>query len=389
MTLRMQKAGTRPPLVPMLKRWATVGSGVALLFSAIACAGSDTSTDALDERDASSCVTSATKQVDEARSPIQITQPGPLDTAPFAGKKIAVISISNQSPVNVEQAQGITEAFESVGASTTIFDGEGTPDVIAKAFASSIGQKVAGIITLGFDPALVKSAVAEAEAAGIPIVAGSAVSPGDARLPGVVANVAVDSTRQGELQASYALAATNCDLHAAVFFISSAPATLNHADGAQARIESLCGPACSLERIDFSATRFATELPGLTQSTMQRLPETNYLLSSADLFVQYIMQGRDLVGSDIPVAGAQGDTLGDAIDGDAQVVDLQMPPAVVNGWIMADALMRGVVGQTQDVELPVRIVDETNWGTSPDFAEQYPDLLDFRERFAAGWAQQS
>ena len=52
---------------------------------------------------------------------------------------------------------------------------------------------------------------------------------------------------------------------------------------------------------------------------------------------------------------------------------------------MADAVMRGVLGSANDVELPLRVLDKDNWGTSVAFAAQYPKLVDYQQVFKAAW----
>ena len=330
-------------------------------------------------------MTAAKKAVTAGMAPITMAPLSPIETSSMAGKTFVVISLTNQSALNVAQAAGVSSALATVGAKTVVLDGRGTADVIAQDFASAISLKAAGIVTLGLDPTLVPSAVANAKAAGIPVVIGTANAPDAPHLPGVVANVAVNSTLEGELQADYALAATNCQLHAAVYFTSAGPVTVNHANGAASEIKKLCGAACSLEKVDVSAATFATTLTGQVQTTLQRSPDINFLLSTADLFVSYIMQGRNAVNKDVPIAGAQGDTLSQAIAGHAQVVDIQWLPGAVTGWYLADTVMRGVLGKAQNVTLPLRLVDATNWGTSVSFQAQYPEIVNYQSAFEKAW----
>lgn len=374
---------------PARRRQALLCAGAAAILVLAGCSSSDEPNDGDSSGSLSSeeCVASAKAAADAGMAPMTLEPPMQLDTTSIAGKKFAIVQLTGQSELTKAEAAGMTAAFKTVGAETITYDGKGTPDVIAQAFQSAIGQKVAGIVTVGLDPSLVKSAIADAEAAGIPVVVGTSVDPDTEHLPGVVANVAVDSVHEGELQADYALAATGCDLHTAIFFTSAGPVTVNHAKGAEAEIKKLCGDACSVESIDVNAATFATKMAGQVQTTLQRNPQINYLLSTTDLFVPYIIQGQDAAGTNVPVAGAQGDTLDQAIRGGAQVVDVQWPPGEVIGWEIADTMMRALQGQAADKELPLRLVDQSNWGTSAEFEAQYPELIGYQDNFTKAWGK--
>ena len=150
---------------------------------------------------ASDCVAAATKNAEAGMAPMTIDPPSAIDASSIAGKKFAVIMLTGQAERNKSQAAGMEAALDAAGAETITYDGKATPDVIAQGFQSAIGQKVAGIVTIGFDPALVKSAVADAEKASIPVVSATALEPDSPHLPGVVANVAVNSFLEGSLQA--------------------------------------------------------------------------------------------------------------------------------------------------------------------------------------------
>jgi len=387
--------GTQPRWAPSRRLAALVSVGAAMAIALSACSDADgKGADSSDPSTATSpssgasadCVAAATKNADVGMAPMTIDQPSPIDASSIAGKKFAVIMLTGQAARNKSQAEGMQAALEAVGAETIIYDGKATPDVIAQGFQSAIGQKVSGIVTIGFDPALVKSSVADAQAASIPVVSATAVEPDAPHLPGVVANVAVNSYLEGSLQADYALVATKCKLNTVAFFTSAGPVTVHHAEGAEEEIKKLCGSDCSFEKEDVNAATFATKMAGQVQTTLQRSPDINFVLSTADVFVPYVIQGRAAVDrNDVPVAGAQGDSLADAIAGKAQVADVMWPPGEVVGWYMADAIMRAVLGEPKNQELPLRLVDSTNWGTSADFEEQFPELVGYQDTFKQAW----
>jgi ribose transport system substrate-binding protein len=370
---------------PVRRHGFVLLAGILAIASLSGCAA-DKKSSALSSEDASACVEAAKANLETAMAPMKLPEIETLDTSSFAGKKFAVVQLSGKSEVTTGNGNGFEKAMESVGAEVIKFDGKGTPDLIAQGFQSAIGQQVDGIVTDGFDPTMVKSAVADAKAAGIPVVSAHTAGPDEPLLDGVLANIAVDSSRVGTLQADYALADTDCQLQTATFFTTAGPVTVHMADSAEAQIKKLCGSDCSIEKIDVNPATYATSMTGQVQTTVQRSPDMNYIISTVDFWVPYVNQGLKAVGKVLPIlGGAQGDGIAAAIEGNGVVAEFLWPPAEVTGWFYADTIMRAVSGKPTNRELPLQVADESTWGSTTDFDALYPDLVGYEDTFKKAW----
>jgi len=331
------------------------------------------------------CMAAAKRNVKAAMAPMRLAPLEPFDASALKGKKFAIVQLSAKSAISTANAKGFKDALATVGATSVKYDGKGTPDLLAQGFQSAIGQGVAGIIADGFDPALVKTAVAAAKAANIPVVNVGANAPDAPLMDGVVANIAADGKFVGTIQADYALADTNCDLHAATFFVSAGPLTVAMAEGAEAEIKRLC-PSCKLDAVDVNAATYSTTMVGQVRTTLQRAPDMNYLITTTDFFVPYLQQGSKAVGREVPfIGGAQGDGLAAAIEGNGVKAGILWPPGELTGWYYADAIMRAASGSVKSMKLPVRLVDASTWGTSADERTQFPELAGYQDTFKRVW----
>ncbi|HEX3681464.1 MAG TPA: substrate-binding domain-containing protein [Bryobacteraceae bacterium] len=289
--------------------------------------------------------------------------------------------------VEVAGAKALAQALANVGAKVIVFDGKGRPDVLLQAFESAIAQGVTGIVADGFDMDLVKTGVAAAMAANIPVLDVGASSTTPVEPPGVTAYVAVDAARVGSLQANYALAHTNCQLHTVTMPVSGGSIPSNMANGAVAVIKRVCPADCSIEQLEVNPATFISDLAGQVKTTLQRSPDLNYWITTADFFTPFILQGMRAVDRQLPiVGGAQGDGLIGAIKGTNGLVAVTLwPPSEIMGYIYADGIMRAVAGVPQSQVTPVQLVDSSNWGTSADVKERFPQLDSWRKAFQVAW----
>lgn len=319
---------------------------------------------------------------------MEISPLGPFDTSSSRGKTFAMIQFAREgNAVEIASAKALTEALANVGARVIVFDGRGRPDVLLQAFESAIAQNVAGIVADGFDMDLVKTGVAAAAAAKIPVLDVGASSTAPVEPLGVTAYVAVDAARVGALQASYALARTHCKLHTVTMPVSGGSITGNMADGAVAAIKKLCPTDCSIERLEVNPATFITDLAGQVETTLHRSPDLNYWVTTTDFFTPFILQGMRAVDRQLPlIGGAQGDGLANAIKGtNGMVAATLWPPPEIMGYIYADGILRAVAGVPQNQVTPVRLVDSSNWGTSADVKQQFPALDRWLDAFKAAW----
>jgi hypothetical protein len=111
----------------------------------------------------------------------------------------------------------------------------------------------------------------------------------------------------------------------------------------------------------------------------------NFILTSSDSFVSYIIAGTKSLGREIPVVGATGQTLAAAQGGSGQVADILWPPLKMCGYLMFDAALRATGGKTDTPEFGLRLVDAENWGTDTSEENLYPELAGYQNKFKEIW----
>ena len=115
---------------------------------------------------------------DKAMEAPKFDLPPAFDASRVKGKTFAYVGIITNSIIQ-EKFDAFAEGLKSVGAKAVYFDGKGRPDVITQAIQSAIARKVSAIIGDGIDAAaLAGSAVADANAANIPVINMNAGDPG-------------------------------------------------------------------------------------------------------------------------------------------------------------------------------------------------------------------
>jgi hypothetical protein len=130
-------------------------------------------------------------------------------------------------------------------------------------------------------------------------------------------------------------------------------------------------------------------LAGTVGTTLQRSPNTNFIISTADVFNTYIQQGLKAVGKQVPLIGAVGNNLPRALAaGGGETADVLDPPAALLGWYSADAIMRAVADQATSYALPARLVDASNCPQSCPLNSQFPDLAGYQATFKQAWGIQ-
>ncbi|WP_206060991.1 substrate-binding domain-containing protein [Nonomuraea basaltis] len=106
------------------------------------------------------------------------------------GKTVVYVAQSMTNPGVGGTAKGVKEAAQVMGWQVRIIDGQGTPAGIQAALSQAVAVKPAGIVLSGFDPKSTAQQLAQADAAGIPLIGWHAVAtPGPSKDPKLFSNV--------------------------------------------------------------------------------------------------------------------------------------------------------------------------------------------------------
>ncbi|QES52160.1 sugar ABC transporter substrate-binding protein [Streptomyces venezuelae] len=175
--------------------------------------------------------------LDEARVAVQRAQNtdmawhGPT-TGPAAvpGKSIVYVAQTMTNPGVAGVAKGLREAAGTIGWKVRVIDGEGTPAGIQAAFSQAVTLKPSGIVIGGFDPQLTSRQVAQAQAAGIPLIGWHAVpAPGPSTSPRLFTNVTTNVEDVARISADWVIARSGGTAGVVLFTDDSIPFARNKA----------------------------------------------------------------------------------------------------------------------------------------------------------------
>jgi len=333
------------------------------------------------------CVAAIKDDVEKGRADVPlITPPGPLDLAALKGKTIWFIPISfNQFASDWEA--GLKEAADIAGVKLVTFDTKGSISAANEAVSQAVAQKADGIIILAIRPSVIAGPVAEAKAAGIPVLSGFNSDSGDPVPDGMFGNFTSDFTADAELGVKWALLDSGCAADMVMVMTSSGVVWTNMSVGAEKAIKQYCAE-CKIKVIDIDYGNLASSLGGQLQAALQLDPAINYVFPAGDSLVPYItpilatansqakVLSRDGVSASIEMIAAHS----------GQDMTLAMPDFKWVGWIAFDDVARQILKlPRKDYSIPTRIIDASNVGKGT-IKEQFPAYENFRDVFTQTWA---
>jgi ribose transport system substrate-binding protein len=347
-----------------------------------------TSTGAAGNTSTASCVSAVTTAVETAKASPKPNYPtATVDTAKAKGKNVWIIQ-STITPLVTDVTKAFQSAGDAAGVKTTVINGNGSVSTTVTGVSQAIAQHASAIVLFAVSVAEVKAQVAQAKAAGIPVIDTFNGDTGqDMSAQGVFGHVSEDSTAAGKTVADWMLAHTECKLDAAILGASViAPHALSAA-GAAAEIKAQCA-TCKSIFVNLDLTKLVTDAGGQAQQTLRRDPKINVLMSTFDGAVPLIVAGMNQSGiKNVPIISQDGT---DASIGfirsksSPQIADLALPPVSYIGWAYMDQALRALTGAAPaSGVLPSRLIDSTNVGTSG--TNLFPSFSDYKTQFEKLW----
>jgi ribose transport system substrate-binding protein len=377
----MNRSGTRAALA---------AAGLILLLAGCTPAvggDSDPAPSVAATGDAGDCVAAAQEAVDAAREPLDLLVPEePLDTSSIEGDSIWLVS-ATMNQAATEAVDGFNAAAEAAGLDPVVFDGQGAVNRFSEGIDQAVAQGASGIVLYGIDPSLVASSLANAEAAGIPVLNTLNGGPDDPVPAGTYANLTLDPYADGQLAAQWALADGGCDVNMIVLTLGTIPLEQAIADGALAQMEESC-PDCPVTLLDIDAANFATDIGSQLQTALQQNPDANYIFPTFDSGVPFLTPVIAAAGSQAKVMGHDGvqASLDFIADGTDQDMTVAVPPLGWLGWLFVDSISREILGlEDPGYVIPVQLVDGTNIGDGTSEAV-FPEYADYADAFTSAWA---
>lgn len=261
-------------LKPLVKARALAALLLIALLAALAagCGGSDDST-------SSSATTTGDTTSGEAQTgpqqeaePTEIGVSEPLPKAPPKGKSVTLVQCNlpiceSWDPAMEASAKALGWSFK-----TTTFTQGGDPGPV---ITQAIQEKPDYLVIMAVAEALIKPQLAEAHAAGIPVIGCSL--PEEASPKGWDA-VCLQSLVEGtEKAANWAIEDSGEDAHFLVVNIPESPPLAQENEWFESDLASVCS-SCSSENLDLTFSDLETgAVPNKVVASLQKNPEINYI----------------------------------------------------------------------------------------------------------------
>lgn len=352
--------------------------------------------------------TTSTEQVEAATARLAdkmqdtIKWTGPeAPVSPPRDIKLTIVTCMSALYGCLAPAQAATKAAESLGWSVTTTDGQGDPSVQNRLIEQAVAGGADAILTTAVDAAFVRSGLAAAKAAGIPVVsANQGTAPSQ---DGFNVDVTTDFAAMGVAEADWMIS----DSKGAATVLPLIDREYEDiVDYAEANVESLKSncPGCTVLPFEsFVGTDVGNGLGDRVVRLLQRNPNINYILGNYDPACADITAAVTKAGlaKNVKMSCTLGDPQNLAfirngtVEHAVAAIDLSY-----NGYAVIDQLSRILVGQpliertdTDNPKLkynqntPFRIITAENveqiavgdhWKSSVDFVAKYETLWGLR-----------
>lgn len=304
---------------------------------------------------------------------------GPTDGPKAAASKTIVFVAQTMTNPGVSGvAAGIQDAAKAIGWDVRVIDGQGDPAGITAAFGQAVQLKPDGIVVGGFDPNTVKSQMATADAAGIPVIGWHALGdPGPSADPKLFSNVTTKVSEVSKISAQYIIAQSGGTAGVVVFTDNSIPFAAGKAKMIEDELAT-CSSVKVLKVENIPIPDAGTRTPQEFSSLVSQLADTwTYSVAINDLYF-------DNAATPLRAAGKQGDGApfnvgaGDGSPAAFQrVAAKQYQAATVpeplnqEGWQIVDEFNRSFNQADASGYVPaVHVTDTSNVGTTTSWDPQ-------------------
>lgn len=315
-------------------------------------------------------VAEAIELVAAAMEPVTFSVPdgvGPVDFASIEGRKVAIINLVKAVPILTQWENEMLAGLEGSGLEVTTFDGNFDPNEWGRGVEQAIAEQVDVIFLLGIPPGAVAPQVADAEAAGIPVLASLQGTPGKtvADVPGLTADVGFDYRVPGRMLAQWFVADSGGTGNALIMSSDDNTSSPDVWGAMEEEIARLC-PDCTFTREDSTVPEWSDgTLQQRTKALVQADPSITHILAVYDGMTLAIEPGLVELGleNDIRVAGFNGTpaVMANVQAGTAVQMDVGNP----NMWFSAgavDAIYSVLTGEDviEDAGVPFRVFTPDN-----------------------------
>ncbi|MGH3192454.1 MAG: sugar ABC transporter substrate-binding protein [Streptosporangiaceae bacterium] len=328
--------------------------------------------------------------VSAVERPITFTKPTPdFAMSKNSGKTVWYIAPDMSIPFIAAIASGVKAAAAAAGMKAVIFDGKGQVNTFNQGVTEAVSQKASGIILQGIDPALVSGPLAQAKAAGIPVIDSLNGDPTQPLASGVLAHVTVNYTEGGKLMADWVIAASKGTAHVVIFTSSIYTIYQNMLAGFKEEFAKLCPTTCKIDAVEnVQPADVATQLGSVTSTAISRYPDAKYFVPFYDGMVTYMIPSVQQVHANVAIISHDGVTTNlDIIrEGGVQQADVSNPPNPAMGWAEVDDIGRLMAGlKPAPEDLPQQLLVKANVGSSD--TGLFPGYANYESEYESVWGK--
>ena len=345
---------------------------------------------------ASANVSEAQSLAKKAVAPISNWQPAgqTFDASKAKGKSMFYISVSLSIPFEQYMLQGMKEGAAIVGATAVGFDAKSSVAEATRGVGEAIQAKAGVIFIDGFPPTLLAPAIAQAKAAGIPVLTANSQEAGPL-LPGYPDGVVGSATHSfatpGKIEADWIVADSKGNAN--IIYLRSADVpviTDSEKDAFVNELNRLCS-SCKVQVVDVPTSQWS-QLTPKTASMIRANPNVNYFVPDFDGEVIFMVPGVTSANAQSKVKIVSFNATPSVMQNLKQryVVAAETGgPNLLQGWAFADEGLRVLSGQQplNDLNIPTRLFDATNID-SIDLSLQESEWYgvgDYRAKFKRQW----
>jgi ribose transport system substrate-binding protein len=315
---------------------------------------------------------------------------------PEPGKKLALISCGQTITACSYSVAAAAEAAKSIGWTTTTFDAKGDPNVAGTGIRQAVAAGVDGIYTYYLDCKYMRSALREAKAADIPVVAAEGVdcdkAGGDAEglFTAEVTYVGGDDYLEyiygwEATQFQYPIAKQQGKTNMIVFGDDT---TIGSNTAVQAAKDTFAKcDTCTLRVEEFPITDFGTKLQQIAQEAILKTPDVNAVAGTYEAVI--------LLGVEAAVRASGKEVILDIGEGNAEAMDLIRSgratygaglPVEWEGYAGIDSLVRLFAGEEpKDSGIGLQLFDqEHNMPAKGGYVPPFDYRAIYREAWGVG-----
>jgi ribose transport system substrate-binding protein len=310
-------------------------------------------------------VEQARLRVEEARTLPQFPRLGPpLDVSQMKGKRVFRISYADAVPYMALVGQGVTQAAEAAGASVTQFDAKAQLSEAARGIERAASQRYNAIIIDNFSGDQLSNSISHARQAGAKVVINNERAGSMPPLnPQVAGTEGFQYARTARLEADWAIQDSNGKADVLVIGAAGVPGSDIMLEAMKQEFPALC-PACKVTYTNVAVADWATQLPTVTSTQLNRDPSINYIIPIWDGMVFDVAPGVRNAGAahrvKIVTSNGTPAIMEMLKQRDIVAADISDPMQWL-GWAAFDQAMRVLQGKSPiDERIPSRLFDSTN-----------------------------